>query len=204
MAEDDNNQQTDARLRRALRAKQAAGGQRTKKHRADWAGESAAIYCRISHVNDDNQTGVERQESICREVADRLGLIVDEDQVFVDNNRSAWQRKRKRPGWDALLAEANEGRVRHVLTYHPGRLMRQPHDLEELLQIADDHDITLHGQANRRDLADPTTASSCGSMLEAVEAGHVADQTHSVGALKEGIRPTKRRRGMGVKLRGFQ
>lgn len=33
--------------------------------------------------------------------------------------------------------------------------MRQPRDLEELLQIADDHDITLHGQANRRDLADP-------------------------------------------------
>lgn len=33
--------------------------------------------------------------------------------------------------------------------------MRQPRDLEELLQIADDHDITLHGQANRRDLSDP-------------------------------------------------
>lgn len=33
--------------------------------------------------------------------------------------------------------------------------MRQPHDLEQLLHIADEHDITLHGQANRRDLADP-------------------------------------------------
>lgn len=48
-----------------------------------------------------------------------------------------------------------KGRIRHVLTYHPDRLMRQPRDLEELLQIADDHDIRLHGQANRRDLADP-------------------------------------------------
>ncbi|MCL7365402.1 recombinase family protein [Streptomyces ardesiacus] len=109
MAEDDRNQQTDAQLRRALRARQAAGAQRTKKHRSDWSGESAAIYCRISHVNDDDQTGVEHQERICRDVADRLGLIVDEDQVFVDNNRSAWQRKRKRPGWDALLAEASKG-----------------------------------------------------------------------------------------------
>lgn len=155
MAEDDRNEQTDARLRRALRASQAAGTQRNKKHRFDWTGESAAIYCLISHVNDDDQTGVERQERICRDVAERLGLIVAEDQVYVDNNRSAWQRKRKRPGWDALLAQAAEGRVRHVLTYHPDRLMRQPRDLEELLQIADDHDITLHGQANRRDLADP-------------------------------------------------
>jgi site-specific DNA recombinase len=38
--------------------------------------------------------------------------------------------------------------------------MRQPRDLEELLQIADAHDITLHGQANRRDLADPDDRSS--------------------------------------------
>ncbi|MFI1619681.1 recombinase family protein [Streptomyces lydicus] len=155
MTTDDNDRQDEARLRRALRARKAAGGQRVKNSRADWSGESAAIYCRISHANDDDQTGVDRQEGICREVAERLGLIVAEDQVFVDNNRSAWQRKRKRPGWDALLDEARQGRVRHVLTYHPDRLMRQPRDLEELLQIADDHDITLHGQANRRDLADP-------------------------------------------------
>ncbi|HET6356583.1 recombinase family protein [Streptomyces sp.] len=155
MTADDKDQQLRASSRRARRARQAAGTQRTRKHRSDWMGESAAIYCRISHVNDDDQTGVERQERICRDVAERLRLIADEDQVFVDNNRSAWQRKRKRPGWHALLAEASQGRIRHVLTYHPDRLMRQPRDLEELLQIADDHDITLHGQANRRDLADP-------------------------------------------------
>jgi DNA invertase Pin-like site-specific DNA recombinase len=155
MTTGDGKQQDEARLRRAVRASRAAGGQRVRHARADWSGESAAIYCRISHTNDDDQTGVDRQESICREVAERLGLTVAEDQVFVDNNRSAWQRKRQRPGWDALLSEARQGRIRHVLTYHPDRLMRQPRDLEELLQIADDHDITLHGQANRRDLADP-------------------------------------------------
>src|SRR6185312_16467373 len=75
--------------------------------------------------------------------------------VFVDNNRSAWRRSRKRPGWDALLAAIRAGRVRHVLVYHPDRLMRQPRDLEELLTLSDEHDLTLHGQANRRDLSDP-------------------------------------------------
>ncbi|MCZ4101876.1 MULTISPECIES: hypothetical protein [Streptomyces] len=69
MTPDTNNQQSEARLRRALRANQAAGPQRTKKSRTDWEGEPAAIYCRISHVNDDDQTGVERQESICREAS---------------------------------------------------------------------------------------------------------------------------------------
>jgi site-specific DNA recombinase len=31
----------------------------------------------------------------------------------------------------------------------------QPRDLEELLTLLEEHDITLHGQANRRDLSDP-------------------------------------------------
>jgi hypothetical protein len=75
--------------------------------------------------------------------------------VFVDNNRSAWQRDRKRPGWDKMLSEMSDGRIRHLIAYHPDRLMRQPKDLEELLSVADSHHITLHGEANRRNLSDP-------------------------------------------------
>ncbi|WP_326597115.1 recombinase family protein [Streptomyces sp. NBC_01803] len=115
--------------------------------------EEAAIYCRISKADDEDQTGVDRQEELCREVAQRLGLrVVD---VFKDNNRSAWQRNRKRPRWEKLLADMAEGKYRHVIVYHPDRLMRQPRDLEELLSVADNQHITLHGQANRRDLSDP-------------------------------------------------
>lgn len=122
---------------------------------SEWAGEPAAVYCRISKARDEDQTGVDRQERLCREVADRLGLVIVPGSVFVDNNRSAWQRSRKRPGWDALLETIRTGRVAHVIVYHPDRLMRQPRDLEELLTVSEEHDITLHGQANRRDLSDP-------------------------------------------------
>lgn len=87
------------------------------------------------------------------EQAERLGLSVDRQRIFKDNNRSAWQRRRKRPGWDALLKGMEEGAYRHVIVYHADRLMRQPHDLERLLSIADDRSIILHGQANRRDLS---------------------------------------------------
>lgn len=121
----------------------------------DATGEPAAIYCRISQADDDDQTGVDRQERICREIAERRGLIIDPAHVYVDNSRSAWSRKRKRPGWDRLLDEARERGFRHIIAYHPDRLMRQPRDLEELLQVSDDHAITLHGEANRRDLSDP-------------------------------------------------
>jgi site-specific DNA recombinase len=132
-----------------------AGPARVRRGRESWQGESAAIYCRISHVKDDDQTGVDRQERICREVTRRLGLVVSQVHVFIDNNRSAWQRNRKRKGWDALLEVARNEGIRHVVAYHPDRLMRQPQDLEELLTISDEHGITLHGQANQRDLSDP-------------------------------------------------
>lgn len=120
-----------------------------------WVGQNAAIYCRISKAGDEDQTGVDRQEYICRELAARLGLTVPPDRIFVDNNRSAWQRNRKRKGWDALLGAVRQGEIGHVIAYHPDRLMRQPVDLEELLRIADEQRITLHGHAGGRNLADP-------------------------------------------------
>ncbi|WP_254876557.1 hypothetical protein [Streptomyces sp. CAI-85] len=61
-------------------------------------GEPAAIYCRISRADDDDQTGVDRQECICREIADRRGFVIDPAHVSVDNSRSAWSCKRKRTG----------------------------------------------------------------------------------------------------------
>ncbi|MGW4984947.1 recombinase family protein [Streptomyces mirabilis] len=123
-----------------------------RRSAADWSGEKAAIYCRISHANDDDQTGVDRQERICRDTAERLNLTVPNPLVFVDNNRSAWKRNRKRPGWDALLEAVSDGQVRHILTCHPDRLMRQPHDLEQLLHIA--------GQCHGRPLRARGLASS--------------------------------------------
>lgn len=108
-----------------------------------WVGQSAAIYRRISNARDEDQTGVDRRERLCREVADRLGLVIGPGEVFVDNNRSAWQRTRKRPRWNALLAAIRAGRVAHVIVYHPDRLIRQPRDLEELLTLSEEQDITV-------------------------------------------------------------
>lgn len=119
------------------------------------SGGAGAIYARISHIKDEDQTGVERQERVCRETAERLAIPVAEQHVFIDPSRSAWQRNRKRPGWDRLLEAIRSGEVRHVIAYHPDRLMRQPKDLEELLALAQDKGIKLYGMAGARDLSNP-------------------------------------------------
>ncbi len=110
-----------------MRARREARYGRKRSSRDDWAGQPAAIYCRMSHALDDDQTNVDRQERIYREVAGQLGLRVT--HVFVDNNRSAWRRDRRRRGWEQLLEVARAGEVGHVVAYHPDRLMRQPKDL---------------------------------------------------------------------------
>ncbi|MFJ2805702.1 hypothetical protein [Kitasatospora sp. NPDC087271] len=56
-----------------------------------------------------------------------------------------------------------EREFRHIIVYHPDRLMRQPRNLEELLTISDEHQILLHGETNRRNLSDPDDRSSSAS-----------------------------------------
>ena len=51
----------------------------------------AAIYCRISSDKTGKSAGVERQQSDCRVMADRLGLSVQ--HVLVDNDISAYSGK---------------------------------------------------------------------------------------------------------------
>ena len=124
-----------------------------EQRRAEAVLARAAIYCRISYVKDANEVGVTTQEQDCRDTCTRMGLEVAE--VFVDNSRSAWSRNRKRPGWDAMLQAAREGKIDSIVAWHPDRLMRQPRDLEDLLDIAAEKNIKLVGRVGGRDLSNP-------------------------------------------------
>ena len=93
----------------------------------------AAVYTRLSYSPDGSLETTDRQEADCRRVAERLGASIDE--VFCDNNRSAWRRNVRRPGWEKLLEGIAAGRWDLIITYHGDRLMRQPRDLEELLTL---------------------------------------------------------------------
>ena len=117
--------------------------------------ELTAIYCRRSAKGDRQQVTVSRQKRLALDDCKKLGLIVQGQYVFIDNGTSAWQRNRKRPGWDELIAACKRGEIKHIVCYHPDRLMRQPRDLEELLSISDQYGIILYGRVNARDLQDP-------------------------------------------------
>jgi site-specific DNA recombinase len=114
--------------------------------------ERTAIYCRKSQVGDKQQITVNRQKRLALDDCAKLGLTVSPNHIYVDNGASAWKRNRKRPGWDALMAAARRGEIKHIMCYHEDRALRQPRDLEELFAVSDDYGITLYGRANARDL----------------------------------------------------
>ena len=110
------------------------------------------VYARLSRNLDDKLEKIEDQIADCRAVAERRGLVVGE--VHVDNNLSAWKRRVRRPGWEAMLARIESGQTSGVIVWHVDRLARQPRDLERLIDLGE-RGVTLASAHGERDLSDP-------------------------------------------------
>lgn len=135
----------------------------------------AGIYCRLSYADDGTEERIDRQEADCRQLADRLAWPISEDHVFRDPARSAWQRNRKRPGWDDLLAALDARQIDGIVIYHGDRLIRQPYDLERLLGIADSKGIRLASPSGTRNLDNPDDRFIL--RIEAAQACRESDNT---------------------------
>lgn len=99
-------------------------------------------------------TKVDDQEFISRKLCDQLDWEVT--AVYCDNSKSAWRKDRKRPAWDRMLADVEAGRIGAIVVYHGDRLVRQPFDLETLLNLADAKGIKLASPTGTRNLDEPT------------------------------------------------
>ena len=119
----------------------------------------AAIYCRLSLSRYGDTTKVDEQERICRELAAQRGWDLaagcghpEQNGVYTDNSKSAWQKNRKRPAWDQMLADVDAGKLQAIIVYHGDRLVRQPYDLEMLLKLADGKGVRLASPTGTRAL----------------------------------------------------
>lgn len=122
------------------RANAAIGNTETPNVRAT-PGESAAIYVRISSDPTGRAAGVRRQREDCEALADRLGLVVI--RVYSDNDVSAYNRRRKRPEYEAMLSDIEAGLVSTVIAWHPDRLHRRLADLERFVTLAETHHVEI-------------------------------------------------------------
>jgi DNA invertase Pin-like site-specific DNA recombinase len=172
----------------------------------------AGIYCRLSQARDGDTTKVDDQARICRDLGERLGWVPaqgcghpEPNGVYTDNSKSAWRRDRKRPGWDKMLADVGSGKLAALIVYHGDRLVRQPRDLEDLLDLAHGKGIRLASPTGTRGLDDDEAQFILG-----IEANMARRESANISRrMKAGIARRKRAGivnsgGRGGRLFGFQ
>lgn len=93
------------------------------------------IYVRISDDREGGGLGVKRQEDDCRLLAEALGWKVIE--VYVDNDVSASDRRKKRKDYLRMLADIESGYIDAIVSWHPDRVYRQPAELEDLILLVE-------------------------------------------------------------------
>ena len=118
----------------------------------------AAIYTRISVDPDHDSASPERQETLCRQLA--VARQFEVVRVYTDRGASAWQRRAKRPGWEALKGAVERGEVDVMMAYSLTRLGRRARDLLDLLDFLKAHECALVVQDMNID-----TATSGGQMI---------------------------------------
>jgi len=126
---------------------------------------STVIYARQSLDRDGSGAAVERQLAECRDLADRLSLVIAEE--YVDNDVSA--STGRRPQFARLLEAIKRGDVATIVVWHTDRLYRQVRDLVSIVETAERHALKIHTvRAGDLDLSTPAGRMLAGML------GHAA------------------------------
>lgn len=100
-----------------------------------------AVYARISEDRRDG-AGVERQLEDCRGLVARKGWAPTSEYVDNDISASSYSGKR-RPQYQRMLAGVRSGELERIVVYHVDRLYRRPTELEELIVLAEQGQVSV-------------------------------------------------------------
>lgn len=104
-----------------------------------------ALYARISQDDrkgsDLEGSGVDNQAAVCRAKAADMGFTVTHEPS--DNDISGYTRKR-RPGFEQLLALMTNREIDAVIVWHTDRLYRNGFELENYIQVSNANDIPTY------------------------------------------------------------
>jgi DNA invertase Pin-like site-specific DNA recombinase len=107
----------------------------------------AGVYVRISDDPFGLERGVSRQSADARAKADLMGWIVG--KVYCENDTSAYRKKKitlpdgtvvwrvVRPEFRQMLDDLFTGVIDGIIVYDQDRLLRQPRDLEDLIDVVE-------------------------------------------------------------------
>jgi site-specific DNA recombinase len=96
----------------------------------------AGLYLRMSRDAEARGLGIGRQRKDGEALAGRLGWPIVQEYSDIDLSASKYSRK-PRQGYVQMLQDLQEGVINAVVVYDQDRLVRQPKELEELLEVCD-------------------------------------------------------------------
>lgn len=131
----------------------------------------AAIYTRISLDKSGEGIGVERQEQLCKSLADLHGFVVEPTHILRENDKSAFKAKVDRPRFTELKELIAAGTVERVYVYSADRLARRTADLLALMELMKPRGVTVHAVDGQG--IDPSSAN--GTLITTI-LGAVAEQ----------------------------
>ncbi|CAM4046912.1 recombinase family protein [Helcobacillus massiliensis] len=111
----------------------------------------AAVYLRISQDREMDGLAIERQREDCLEIVERNGWQLAGE--YVDQSKSATDKTKKRPAYDRMVADYEAGRFSAIVCYDLDRLTRQPRQLEDWIDAAEEQRLSLVTVSGEADLA---------------------------------------------------
>lgn len=109
----------------------------------------AAMYLRISLDHTGEGLGVARQREACRKIAKDRGWTIYRE--YVDNSISASDKNKDRPEYSRMEKDYRAGHFNALICWDLDRLTRQPRQLEDWIDAAEEkglHLVTANGEAD--------------------------------------------------------
>lgn len=159
----------------------------------------AAVYLRISLDRAGDHLAVDRQREDClRIIAERGWTLADE---YVDNSVSASDKTKDRPGYNRMVDDFHAGRFEALVCYDLDRLTRQPRQLEDWVDAAEERGLKLVTANGEADLA--TDAGRLFARIKAAVARAEVERKSARQARAARQRSEKGRPPLGVRLTGY-
>ncbi len=111
----------------------------------------AALYLRVSLDTTGEHLAVDRQREDCQRIAAERGWAIAAE--YVDNSVSASKRTAKRPAYDRMVTDYSEGRFDALVCWDLDRLTRQPRQLEDWIDAAEERGLRLTTANGEADLS---------------------------------------------------
>lgn len=158
-----------------------------------------AIYLRVSLDATGEQLAVQRQREDCRRIAEQRGWRIVAE--YVDNSISASDKRKARPGYDALVSGFKAREFDALVCWDLDRLTRQPRQLEDWIDAAEESGLLLVTANGEADLS-----TDGGRMFARIKASVARAEVERKAARQRRALLQRSERGkppLGVRLTGY-